>query len=107
MKNATDFARRTPRSPDVRRCHPPTGYRGNSVGKRFYIDTQYFPQERPAILPGAQRIASAAAISHADIEHAIRSEDNLTAVVVGKRLFDGQHHFFAGGIGAVAGGAEP
>ena len=46
-------------------------------------------------------VVAAAAVATADVQQAVRTEGQLTAVVVGLRLAVGEDHALAGGIGLV------
>src|SRR5581483_1468569 len=54
------------------------------------VDPQDLPEQRRERLAVAQRIAAAPAIPEAHVEHAVRSEHEVAAVVVGERLVDEQ-----------------
>ena len=56
------------------------------------VDAQQLAQQRPMSCPVCRRITGAAAITHADVEEAVRPEGEVAAVVVGRRLVDGQDH---------------
>ena len=54
------------------------------------------------------RIAIAAAVTQADVQHPIRAEQDLAAVVVRERLLRGEQHRLAGGVGPVGiAGSDP
>ena len=77
---------------------------GNRVRRcaSFDIDAQNLAEQRVRVLPAAQGIAPAAAIADADVEIAVGTEGELSAVVI--RVLpvgDLQNHDLAPGIGRV------
>ena len=75
-------------------------------GLVVHVDAQHLAQQRPCVLPVPEGVAAGAAISHADVQEAIRPERELAAIVVRKRLRDQQQHALAGGIRPLGGGVE-
>src|SRR5262249_41923424 len=69
----------------------------------IHINAHQLPQQRLGILAIAERVALAAAVSQSEIEEAVRTEGQLTGLVVVKvtDLIDGQQNALARGIGLV------
>ena len=59
---------------------------------------QNVPEEVGDRLASPTRVALAAAVTQADVQHSIRAEQDLAAVVVGERLLHGEKHRLAGGV---------
>ena len=77
---------------------------GGDAGKD--IDPKNLAEQGSAVLPVAQGVAAAAAVTAADVKMAVGSEGKLPAVVIGKGLDDVQQLLAGEGIGAVGIGAQ-
>src|SRR3989475_4347158 len=75
-------------------------------GQRRDVEAQELPQVARVALPVAQRIPAAAAVAHADVEHAVGAEQVEPAVVVREGLVDGEHQLRAQRVGLIRGGAR-
>ncbi len=64
------------------------------------VDAQDLAEERGSLLAVSLRIARGAAVAGPDPEHAVRTERDLTAVVVGVGLIDAEDLLEAVGVGA-------
>jgi len=68
---------------------------------RVDVNAQHFAEERIRILPVAKRVAATAAIAEADIQETILAERESSAVVIGKRLIDGEKNVLGGWVGKI------
>src|SRR5436309_5703523 len=75
-------------------------------GQRGDVDAEELPQVAGAALPVAHRIAAAAAVTHADVEHGVGAEEVEAAGVVREGLVDGEHQLRAQRVGLVRGGGR-
>ncbi len=57
-----------------------------------HVQAQQRAEERVGVLAGAKRIAARPAVAKAEVEHSVRPERQLSAVVVRVRLWLTQHH---------------
>ncbi len=72
------------------RC-PTNGLSGGTDAVRpVSCESQDLAEQHAAVLTVLLRVALAAAVAQPDVEHAVRPEHHLTAVVVGERLVDAQ-----------------
>ena len=74
---------------------------GVAAVSAVYIQPQDATQQRAWILPVAFRITLAAAVTHADVQIAIRAKGDHAAVMVGKWLGNGQQNLLTGGVSHV------
>src|SRR5205823_4511292 len=70
--------------------------RRNGVRLRVVdVDAEDFPEPRAEALAVALRVAARSAVAVADVEHPVRAEDYVAAVVVRPRLVEAQHFALA------------
>src|SRR6185295_12054856 len=75
---------------------------GNGVrGSPVHVDAQHLAEQGPEVLAVAERIAAAAAVAEADVQHPVATEGEATPVVVGEGLRDEEHLALAPGIGGI------
>ena len=61
---------------------------------RIDVDAQHLAEQSRGVLRVSGRVAGAAAVTDADVQESVRTEGQLAAVVVGRRLVQGQQHAF-------------
>src|SRR5438132_9079347 len=88
------------------RVAQPLGEALGRGGQRRDVDPQQLPQVGGVALRVAHRIPAAAAVAHADVEHAVGAEQVEPAVVVREGLVDGEHQLRAQRVGLVRGGGR-
>src|SRR5438132_6704255 len=88
------------------RVAQPLGEALGRGGQRRDVDPQQLPQVGGGALPVAHRVPAAAAVAHADVEHAVGAEQVEAAVVVREGLVDGEHQLLAQRVGLVRGGGR-
>jgi len=68
------------------------------AGLRRDVESQELAEQGQSVLAAAQGIACTATVAGGHPQHVIGAERQVTAVVIGKRLGDGEQHYLGGRI---------
>ena len=77
------------------------------VVRAGHVDAQHLAEECVDVLAVAHRIAAGATIADAEVQLAVRAEDDVTAIVIAEWLVDLQDHMLGCRVSMVAAGNEP